>query len=531
MTSILPDPIVEGRSRVSEHGSAIDTSKAGWRLSLALCCVAAAIWAGFAPLADPDLPMHLTVGEWIYRHHAVPTVEPFAWTRAGDPYFAYSWIAQWLFFSTMKASGPAGLHILTGLLGAAIVLAGAAAGRAFGLDEFRSTVFGALSIFIAMESTPFLRPQLFMHVLMPLAWMLTFRVFDARGSRQFGYAVLLWSVSAASAGVHITFLVVAAPVAVVLARATRPTTRNVGIAALAVALGWLTSPYALVWPRVLALNLTYNATSAATGELIPGFAVAPLVGAALALLPFLAGARAQPVRERVMYAALWLAGLIVFARYFKGLGPWWWCASPLGALALLRLPTPSEQRVRRAWSVLLPIVLLAFSPTNIRLWRALHQYEQGPHGMLPSLKSFAAEPLVRWLSKETELPQGTHVLTSFNYGSYVKWRLSGISESIDSRGIFPDSVALPEVPTTSKTRALGPWSSSDLAILPESFPVTDVLDHDPAWRKMAVAAAVPWAPTAPRVALWARRDWIARHALGTLSEAVMELSIPSDVHR
>src|SRR6476469_8245521 len=107
-----------------------------WSASLVACCVAAAIWAGFAPLADPDLPMHLTVGEWIYRHHAVPTVEPFAWTRAGDPYFAYSWIAQWTFFVTMQAFGPVGLHVLTGLLGAAIVLAGAAAGRAFGLDDF-----------------------------------------------------------------------------------------------------------------------------------------------------------------------------------------------------------------------------------------------------------------------------------------------------------------------------------------------------------------------------------------------------------
>jgi len=318
---------------------------------------------------------------------------------------------------------------------------------------------------------------------------------------------------------------------VVLVRSQRHSARNLGIPAIAIVLGWLTSPYALVWPRVLVLNLSYNATSAATGELLPGFTVAPLVGATLALLPFLSGARAESVRERAVYAALWLAGLIVFAKYFKGLGPWWWCATPLVALALLHLPTPSDERMRRAWNILLPLVVLAFSPTNIRLWRALHQYEQGPHGMLPSLKSFAAEPLVRWLSTETELPRGTHVLTSFNYGSYVKWRLPGISESIDSRGIFPDSVALPEVPTTSKTRSLGPWSSSDLAILPESFPVTDVLDHDPAWRKIAVAAAVPWAPTAPRVALWARRDWIARHARGSLPEAVMEMSIPGDVHR
>ena len=38
-----------------------------------------------APLSDPDLPIHLATGEWVVRHHAVPFIEPFAWTRAGQP--------------------------------------------------------------------------------------------------------------------------------------------------------------------------------------------------------------------------------------------------------------------------------------------------------------------------------------------------------------------------------------------------------------------------------------------------------------
>ena len=50
---------------------------------------------GFAaPLADPDLPMHLATGAWIVQHHAVPWVEPFAWTRWGAPYYAYSWLPE-----------------------------------------------------------------------------------------------------------------------------------------------------------------------------------------------------------------------------------------------------------------------------------------------------------------------------------------------------------------------------------------------------------------------------------------------------
>src|SRR6476469_5865226 len=106
-----------------------------WSASLVACCVAAAVWAGFAPLADPDLPMHLAVGEWIVAHRQVPFVEPFAWTRPGEPYFAYSWLVQATLYLVMRGAGPVGLHLLAAACGAAIVLAGFAAGSALGLGR------------------------------------------------------------------------------------------------------------------------------------------------------------------------------------------------------------------------------------------------------------------------------------------------------------------------------------------------------------------------------------------------------------
>ena len=68
------------------------------------------------PLADPDLPMHLAVGEWIVRHRAVPSVEPFAWTRPGEPYYAYSWLIQSTFYLVFRSLGHLGLRILHGVL-------------------------------------------------------------------------------------------------------------------------------------------------------------------------------------------------------------------------------------------------------------------------------------------------------------------------------------------------------------------------------------------------------------------------------
>ena len=54
---------------------------------------------------------------------------------------------------------------------------------------------------------------------------------------------------------------------------------------------------------------------------------------------------------------------------------------------------------------------------------------------LPSLKAFASEPAARWLETHATIPPGTRLLTTFNYGSYLKWRLPQLSESIDSRGV------------------------------------------------------------------------------------------------
>jgi hypothetical protein len=488
-----------------------------WILSLVACCMAAAVWAGFAPLADPDLPMHLAVGEWIYLHHRAPFVEPFAWTRAGEPYYAYSWIAQLMFFTTMRESGPVGLHVLAGMIAVATVLAGFAAGRSMGLSVQRSTILGALSIAVAMESTPFLRPQLLMHALVPLAWASTFWLVGSRQGRLPYATVALWLISALTAGIHITFLVVAAPLVLLWARARVKNIVRLLTATALVVLGWITSPYAFHWPAVFTLNLGYNAITAGlspAGELAPGFSVSPLVGAALAALPFLAESRSARVAERFALGLLWLAGLIVFARYFKGLGPWWWCALPLVVMALRRVPDASDRHIDVSRAILTPLVLLAFTPTNVRLWNATRVYEGGTERrMLPSLKAFAAEPAAKWLEAHARIPEGTKLLTTFNYGSYLKWRLPALSESIDSRGVFPDSAALPDVPSTNSQRVVGPWRSAQVAIVPVTYSVAAMLDEDPQWRRIGTAAPAPWAPNAPKAGLWVKQEWLRAHEI------------------
>jgi hypothetical protein len=491
-----------------------------WRIALIACALGAAVWTGFAPLADPDLPMHLAMGEWIAHHATVPYVEPFAWTRPGAPYYAYSWLAQITFYEALRLVGPLGLHLLASAAGAAAVLAGAAAGRALGSRGLATTLLGALNAFVAMESTPFLRPQLFMFVLLPLAWVFASHLSED-GAFNRRAALGLWIVSAIAANVHITFPATAAALAIPIVRWRRGTRTAMAIAIAAIALGWLCSPYAAMWFDVFRLNWGDNVMTtrlSPAGELAPGFFVSPIVGLALAALPWLARADAMTPIGRVVFGALWLAGLAVFARYFKGLGPWWWCSMPLAVAALRHLAPPSSRRTAIAFAALPPAALIALSITNVRLYAALRGYEGDVSSRtLPSIKSFASEPAARWLS--SNLRPGFHgrLLTSFNYGSYLKWRVPGLSESIDTRNVFPDSAALPDVPSLKARAHLGPWETADVAVVPVTFPVAAVLDRAPEWHHVGDCVPSPWAPGAPRVGLWVRRAWFARQGRADVS--------------
>jgi hypothetical protein len=146
--------------------------------------------------------------------------------------------------------------------------------------------------------------------------------------------------------------------------------------------------------------------------------------------------------------------------------------------------------------------------------------------VLPSLKAFAAEPAASWLETHVTIPAGTRLLTTFNYGSYLKWRLPALSESIDSRGVFPDSAALPDVPTTGAQRSVGPWRSADVAVVPVTYPVATLLDGDTGWRRIGTAEAAPWGRGAPRVGLWLREAWLRTNLRMPLSASDSLLPLP-----
>jgi hypothetical protein len=86
---------------------------------------AAVLWTPVV-LCDPDTLWHITTGEWILAHHAVPALDTFSYTAAGQPWTAHEWLSEVILAIAYGWSGWNGVMILTA----------AAAGAAIGLVAF-----------------------------------------------------------------------------------------------------------------------------------------------------------------------------------------------------------------------------------------------------------------------------------------------------------------------------------------------------------------------------------------------------------
>jgi len=129
---------------------------------------------------------------------------------------------------------------------------------------------------------------------------------------------------------------------------------------------------------------------------------------------------------------------------------------------------------------------------------------------LPSSAASGIEPIAQWLDCHLARDASGRLLTTFNFGSYARWRLPRLSESIDGRTIFPDSAAAAEAYflPVRRTLPLPPWRSADLAIVPLSYPVASVLDTASAWRRVATVADQNG--RASIIGLWVNREWWSR---------------------
>ncbi len=510
-------------------------SRAG--LGLAVALLGTFAFTAAAPLTDPDLPMHLSVGEWIVAHRALPTTEPFSWTRAGAPFYAYSWLAQVTYFLALRAVGPVGLHVVQALVATAGVAAVWWMARTAGWSRWTATVLAWAHLLALPTLALVLRPHGFLFVATPLAWAAGLRLVRALGPSAGASAgptsagvgrlprwpfVLWWAAAALAANTHLLAPVVLAPLALLLPHARRRAP-VVGAAAGAAALGLLTTPYVRHWPGVLALNFAPNALfrypSPVTEHTAGVLWVArngmsmwlPIVAALLAV----AWVRREGVvpwsawADRLL-ALAWLGGLLMFALSVRGASLWWLLSLPLAGAALARVPRPSDSRagaVIRA-AVLLTPWPLAASTAPLLAAGAPHEGTVARR-VLPNPTSRSAVMLADSLERAAPNRAG-RVVTTFQYGSALMWRLPAYSMSIDGRTIFPDSAALMDayVVGHASARLPTPTGSADAAVVPLGSRIDTQLATEAGWRRLAV-----WRPGAREAegdsaALWVRDRWL-----------------------
>jgi hypothetical protein len=475
-----------------------------------------------------DLAQHLATGEWIVRHGAVPFLEPFAWTRQGQPYYAYSWLPEVVFFWLLRALGPLGLHLLEGVIVGGAVLASAWAGRQLRWRAATVLTVALLDLLVLWGVAGRLRPQQLLLLVIPLAWGVAGRIRD-HGPRA-GNLLALAAVGALAANSHIFFPLTAVPVAFFLLAEGAP--RRWLPALGAVVAGWLASPYGLIWPRVFALNFGGNILlqrPPTVAEFRPGFeywwgnwGVIAVVVVLLAA-GWLVAAEARPWRERTVLALFWAVGLLLFAFAGRLVLVWWALAFPLAGAAAELAWRRAAPLLERTYGPLVALCTLgagaiafagAAPPVRPALWR----FEgDAVHRMLPRAADDPALWLPSWLVCHARPGATGRVINEFNYGSELNWRLRGFSPSIDGRTIFPDSdaVEFAYVPYGRRHPHATTWRHADLALVRRTFWLAPLLDADSGWVLLAQSGA-----TRSGGALWARRAWWRRWGAPTTVPAL-----------
>lgn len=69
-------------------------------------------------LRDGDSFWHLTAGDWMIAHGAVPHADPFSYTFAGAPWVSHEWLSEVLMAAAFRAAGWSGVVVLTALAAA-----------------------------------------------------------------------------------------------------------------------------------------------------------------------------------------------------------------------------------------------------------------------------------------------------------------------------------------------------------------------------------------------------------------------------
>ena len=416
-----------------------------------------------ASLQSVDLTYHLRAGGEILDSGAIPTVDTWTFTAAGQPWTDQQWGAQVVLAAVYRLSGWTGLVILRALLVAVIFGCLFEIGRRRGLD-IRRAAWLTLGAFVVSAAALSLRPQLLGMALFAVVLLL---VADRRA-----HPGRLWAVPViviAWANLHGSFFL--GPVVLGLAwledvrdRIARPhgTLVFAGVAAVAACV----TPFGpAVWAYAIGLSVNPEVTQRITEWQrttpfeVPGFlfyASAFVVVAIVVLLHRRGHATAWPT-------LVWLGLFFVIGAY-AARGIAWWSLAALVPVAGLLAPgrtevpgateRPTRLLMRRLNVVVAGAIVLA-GVSLLPAWRPIDPRTLAPTGVVANAPSGITGAL-RGLARP-----GDRLFNPQVWGSWFEFALPDLPVAIDSR----IELSPPEV-----------WDAYDLALTGTDRAATQLRD-------------------------------------------------------
>lgn len=421
----------------------------------------AATLAGVLPIAfhrmhAQDIWWHLSAGELMLDRHSLPRVDPWSFSRAGQPWVNHEWFADLLFAVWEKCLGVESLMFWQlAVLAAAYLLLFELLRRCtqHSLASFLATGAAALLGRPVFEIRPHLYTLLLLVVTLWICWL---------GSRRtllcLPVLFLLWS--NLHSGVVLGLAWLAIGLWARAAREGRARWIETAVVFVASALATLAHPYgieALLYPFAFA-----RGTSPFTGLVewlspfspyalrVPGYEVG-LVAAAIAAT---ACATSAAVRKRTPlggYALAIAGGSTAMSLVSSRFAPYFGLSlallvAPLLAVALPRVAADLPTRA----SLAVPVVALA-----VGLWASLRIPWSHGFGVLTTLELLPVDSCTFWNANRLR----GNVLTYFGWGGYAIWCSDGTMRPyIDGRADTVYDAATNR--RYSRFQDLGPaWSS------------------------------------------------------------------------
>ena len=402
-------------------------------LAVALPTLAALL----ATLSSIDLTYQLRAGSEILDGRAIPTLDTWTYTIAGEPWFDQQWGAQVLLTLAYDLAGWTGLVLLRAALVAATFGCTFLVARGAGLSD-RTAALLTLGAFVIAAPALGLRPQLFGMALFALVLLLLARrAAQPRAVWLIPVLVLLW------ANLHGSFFL--GPLAVgltwladVQGRAERRH-RLLAVAIVSVAAACITPFGPAVWSYAVGLSTDPGVTGRITEW--QRTSVTDVVGALFYASVVAVIALVVLRRSSVTWPALlWLvvfAGIGAYA--VRGIA--WWALAAVPIVALLvasgrpvgpqHQGTPTMQRLNLVVVAVLVLAGVALLP----IWRPVDPRTGTPEGLVTD-----APPGVTASLSDLVRP-GDHLFNPQPWGSWVEFALPDLLVAVDSRvELFPAGV-------------------------------------------------------------------------------------------